>query len=73
MGDDRIRETIEIDCQEAGRRARLMVEWKQDGDRRTLVGVQCDNPRFHALEPWECHWSCWEKVKQAAAEGEPED
>jgi hypothetical protein len=72
MADERIRETMEIHCEEEERTARLMVEWEERDGRRTLVGVECDNPRFADLEPWECHWSCWEKVRRTAIDPEPE-
>ncbi len=55
-------ETLEIGCSEAGRRARLLVEWKLVGGRRELLAIQCDNPRLAGLEPRDCGWTCWEKV-----------
>ncbi len=57
-----VTETLEIDCAEEGRRARLLVEWSSSGEDRELVSVQCDNPKLASLEPWDCHWSCWKKV-----------
>jgi len=68
MGDDKTVESVEIQCQEERRTARLMVEWREERGRRTVVGIQCDNPRFHDLKPWECHWSCWDRVARRGAQ-----
>jgi hypothetical protein len=29
---------------------------------RTVVGIQCDNPKLSSLDNWQCCWSCWQKV-----------
>ena len=67
MADETSFQTMEIQCQEERRTARLLVEWRHQHGRRTVVGIQCDNPRFYDLEPWQCHWSCWEAVERAGS------
>jgi hypothetical protein len=66
MADMRFNETMEIQCAEEDRKAALLVTWEQvDGERR-LVGVECDHPHFRDLDNWQCHWSCWERVRKQA-------
>ena len=63
-----------IECAEEKRTATLLLEWKEEGGRRTLVGVECDNPKLRGLEPYVCRWSCWHKLEPAAekkATGKP--
>ena len=67
---DTVRETIQIECSEEKRTATLLVRWEVDGDERRLVSVQCDNPKFHSIDNWECHWSCWDRVRAAKADAE---
>jgi hypothetical protein len=62
MAQERTFETVELECAEQGRAASLLVEWTQSREGRQLVAVQCDNPRFASLVPWECGWTCWDKV-----------
>ena len=65
MSHETVTETLELDCAEEERRAHLLVEWTvTDGERR-LTGVQCDNPRFADLAPWQCSWSCWRRIEQS--------
>ena len=56
-----------IQCAEEKRCATLLLEWKEEGGKRTLVGVECDNPKLRGLEPYVCLWSCWDKLAPAAA------
>lgn len=56
-----------IQCAEEKRTATLLLEWREEGGRRTLVGVECDNPKLRGLEPYVCKWSCWHKLEPAAA------
>jgi|GEM_PF-2087614 len=62
MSDERTVEMIEFECAEEGRTARLLVELKQELGTRTVVGIQCDNPKLSSLDNWQCCWSCWQKV-----------
>lgn len=54
-------------CVEEKRCATLLLEWREEGGKRILVGVECDNPRIRGLEPYVCRWSCWDKLEPAAA------
>ena len=63
MSDERKVEVIEFECAEEGRTARLLVELREELGARTVVGIQCDNPRLSSLGTWECRWSCWERVR----------
>ena len=64
MSEKKTVETIELECSEEQRTARLMIEWTEEDGTRKLTGVQCDNPRLQTLDNWQCEWSCWEKVKR---------
>ena len=56
-----------MQCAEEKRTATLLLEWREEGGRRTLVGVECDNPKLRGLEPYVCQWSCWHKLEPGAA------
>lgn len=56
-----------MECAEEHRTATLLLEWKEEGGKRTLVGVECDNPNLRGLEPYVCRWSCWHTLAPAAA------
>jgi hypothetical protein len=62
--DDTILETVELDCVEENRTATLLVEWRIVNGKKTVVGVQCDNPRLGGLKPWDCGWSCWHRLEE---------
>ncbi len=64
MSDERTIEAIEFECAEEGRTARLLVEVRHELGARTLVGIQCDNPKLSSLDNWQCHWSCWKRVAE---------
>ncbi len=56
-----------IQCAEEKRCATLLLEWREEGGKRILVGVECDNPKLRGLEPYVCRWSCWHKLDPAAS------
>lgn len=64
MSEQAIIETIDLECNEQGRTAHLLVEWTSSRQGRQLVAVQCDNPRFASLVPWDCGWACWSRVQE---------
>jgi hypothetical protein len=64
MCDERTIEAIEFECAEEGRTARLLVEVRHELGARTLVGIQCDNPKLSSLDNWDCCWSCWDRVAE---------
>lgn len=66
MSQHTVVETIEMECAEEGRVARLLVQWRELDGERVLHSVQCDNPKFAQLEEWDCHWSCWKRVEDRA-------
>lgn len=56
-----------IQCAEEKRCATLLLEWREEGGKRILVGVECDNPKLRGLEPYVCRWSCWHQLESAAS------
>lgn len=67
MSEERIVERHEIYCHEEKRNAKLMVEISVADGKREVVSVQCDNPRLASLKPFDCCWSCWERVQDGDA------
>ncbi len=55
-----------IHCAEEKCQATLMLEWREEGGKRVLVGVECDNPKLRGLAPYVCKWSCWHKLEPSA-------
>jgi hypothetical protein len=73
MNDETVTETLNIYCPEEARTAHLLVEWRRGASGRELIGIHCDNPRLAMLEPWDCRWSCWEKVEEEPPTRPPGD
>lgn len=71
MSQRTVFETLEMDCAEEGRTARLLVQWTECDGERKLHSVQCDNPKFAHLEEWDCHWSCWNRVAERSRQSAP--
>ena len=63
MSEEESLEVVEFTCQEEKRTARLMVRVRQEGESKKVVGIECDNPKFHSIENWECSWPCWRAVQ----------
>jgi len=64
MSDEETLEVVTFTCREEQRAARLMVRVRRDGDHKKVVGIECDNPKFHSIENWECSWPCWQAVQE---------
>ncbi len=63
MSEEETLEVVNFTCREEQRTARLMVRVQCNGDEKKVVGIECDNPKFHSLENWECSWPCWQAVQ----------
>ena len=64
MSEKIITESVDFECLEEKRTAHLLLEWTVTDGVRRLTGVQCDNPRFADLEPWQCSWTCWRRIEE---------
>jgi hypothetical protein len=42
----------------------LLLEWREEGDKKTLNSVSCKNPKLMNLKPEDCQWSCWEEIEK---------
>lgn len=63
MSEKETLEVVTFTCREEKRQARLMVRVQNDGGKKKVVGIECDNPKFHSIENWECSWPCWQAVQ----------
>ena len=70
MSDTKRIERREIFCHEEQRNAELMVEWADSDGESKVVSVQCDNPKFPDLRPYDCCWSCWERIEKETKGGD---
>jgi hypothetical protein len=67
-----VREIRTIACAEQNRQAELLLEWEESAGQRRLRSVSCDHPRLAGLDPWDCHWSCWEKIAGESDRNSPD-
>ena len=57
-------EKCRVECPEEKMNTELLLEWREEGDKKTLNSVSCKNPKLMNLKPEDCQWSCWEEIEK---------
>lgn len=57
-------EKCRVKCPEEEIDIELLLEWRQEGGKKVLNSISCNNPKLMDLKPEDCQWSCWEEIEK---------
>lgn len=64
MGEKSSWVRLRMKCPEKDCEASLLVEWRNEGGKKILNGIVCDNEELRDLCGKDCEWFCWEEVSK---------